>query len=141
MPLIPVTRTIAIDERELEESFTRASGPGGQHVNTTDSAVMLRFDVWGSPNLPDAVKRRMSVLAGSRLSKEGVLTLRGEGARSQEMNRRDVRERLVALIRESTIVPKARRPTKPSRAAKAKRVDAKKGRSAVKAGRGRVRED
>lgn len=141
MPLIPVTRTIAIDERELEESFTRASGPGGQHVNTTDSAVMLRFDVWGSPNLPDAVKRRMSVLAGSRLSKEGVLTLRGEGARSQEMNRRDVRERLVALIREATIVPKARRPTKPSRAAKAKRVDAKKGRSAVKAGRGRVRED
>ncbi|MFN3433354.1 MAG: alternative ribosome rescue aminoacyl-tRNA hydrolase ArfB, partial [Sphingomonas sp.] len=116
-------------------------GPGGQHVNTTDSAVMLRFDVWGSPNLPDAVKRRLSVLAGSRLSKEGVLTLRGEGARSQEMNRRDVRERLVALIQEATIVPKTRRPTKPSRSAKAKRVDAKKGRSAVKAGRGRVRVD
>lgn len=141
MPLIQVTRSIAIDERELEESFTRASGPGGQHVNTTDSAVMLRFDVWGSPNLPDAVKRRLSVLAGSRLSKEGVLTLRGEGARSQEMNRRDVRERLVALIQEATIVPKTRRATKPSRSAKAKRVDAKKGRSAVKAGRGRVRVD
>lgn len=141
MPLIQVTRSIAIDEREIEESFTRSSGPGGQHVNTTDSAVMLRFDVWGSPNLPDMVKHRMSVLAGSRLSKDGVLTLRGEGSRSQEMNRRDVRERLVALIQESTIVPKKRRPTKPSKSAKARRVDEKKGRSTVKAGRGKVRLD
>jgi ribosome-associated protein len=134
-----VTRSIAIDEREVEESFTRSSGPGGQHVNTTDSAVLLRFDVWGSPNLPDLVKARMSVLAGSRLSKDGVLTLRGESNRSQEMNRREVRERLVALIQEATIVPKKRRPTKPSKSAKARRVDEKKGRSSVKAGRGRVR--
>ena len=139
MPLIQVTRSIAIDEREVEESFTRSSGPGGQHVNTTDSAVLLRFDVWGSPNLPDLVKTRMSVLAGSRLSKDGVLTLRGESNRSQEMNRREVRERLVALIQEATIVPKKRRPTKPSKSAKARRVDEKKGRSSVKAGRGRVR--
>ncbi|MEA1084111.1 alternative ribosome rescue aminoacyl-tRNA hydrolase ArfB [Sphingomonas sp. CD22] len=138
MPLIQVTRSIAIDEREVEESFTRSSGPGGQHVNTTDSAVLLRFDVWGSPNLPDLVKARMSVLAGSRLSKDGVLTLRGESNRSQEMNRREVRERLVALIQEATIVPKKRRPTKPSKSAKARRVDEKKGRSSVKAGRGRV---
>ncbi len=141
MPLIQVTRSIVIDDREIEESFTRASGPGGQHVNTTDSAVMLRFDVWGSPSLPDMVKQRMSVLAGSRLSKDGVLTLRGDGSRSQEMNRREVRERLVALIQESTIVPKKRRPTKPSRSAKARRVDEKKGRSTVKAGRGKVRLD
>ena len=139
MPLIQVTRSIAIDDREVEESFTRSSGPGGQHVNTTDSAVLLRFDVWGSPNLPDLVKQRMSVLAGSRLSKDGVLTLRGESNRSQEMNRREVRERLVALIQEATIVPKKRRPTKPSKSAKARRVDEKKGRSSVKAGRGRVR--
>lgn len=139
MPLIQVTRSIAIDEREVVESFTRSSGPGGQHVNTTDSAVLLRFDVWGSPNLPDLVKQRMSVLAGSRLSKDGVLTLRGESNRSQEMNRREVRERLVALIQEATIVPKKRRPTKPSKSAKARRVDEKKGRSSVKAGRGRVR--
>jgi ribosome-associated protein len=139
VPLIQVTRSIAIDEREVEESFTRSSGPGGQHVNTTDSAVLLRFDVWGSPNLPDLVKQRMSVLAGSRLSKDGVLTLRGESNRSQEMNRREVRERLVALIQEATIVPKKRRPTKPSKSAKARRVDEKKGRSSVKAGRGRVR--
>ena len=141
MPLIQVTRSIAIDDREIEESFTRSSGPGGQHVNTTDSAVMLRFDVWGSPNLPDMVKQRMSVLAGSRLSKDGVLTLRGEGSRSQEMNRRDVRERLVALIQDATIVPKKRRPTKPSKSAKARRVDDKKGRSTIKAGRGKVRLD
>ena len=141
MPLIQVTRSIAIDEREIEESFTRASGPGGQHVNTTDSAVMLRFDVWNSPGLPDLVKQRLSVLAGSRLSKDGVLTLRGESNRSQEMNRREVRERLVALIQDATIVPKKRRPTKPSRSAKAKRVDEKKGRSSIKAGRGRVRLD
>ncbi len=138
MPLIQVTRSVAIDEREIEESFTRSSGPGGQHVNTTDSAVMLRFDVWNSPSLPDMVKQRMSVLAGSRLSKDGVLTLRGEGSRSQEMNRREVRERLVALIQEATIVPKKRRPTKPSKSAKARRVDEKKGRSSIKAGRGRV---
>ncbi len=138
MPLIQVTRSIAIDEREIEESFTRSSGPGGQHVNTTDSAVMLRFDVWNSPSLPDMVKQRMSVLAGSRLSKDGVLTLRGDGSRSQEMNRREVRERLVALIQEATIVPKKRRPTKPSKSAKARRVDEKKGRSSIKAGRGRV---
>ena len=87
MPLIQVTRSIAIDEREVEESFTRSSGPGGQHVNTTDSAVLLRFDVWGSPNLPDLVKARMSVLAGSRLSKDGVLTLRGE--KKSEVEDRD----------------------------------------------------
>ena len=141
MVAIPVTRSISIDSEELQESFTRAGGPGGQHVNTTDSAVLLRFDVWGSPNLPDLVKQRMSVLAGSRLSKDGVLTLRGESNRSQEMNRREVRERLVALIQEATIVPKKRRPTKPSKSAKARRVDEKKGRSTVKAGRGKVRLD
>ena len=138
MPRIPVNRTISIDETELVESATRASGAGGQHVNTTDSAVILRFDVAGSPSLPEAVKVRLATLAGSRLTDEGVLILRSEGSRSQFENRRDVRERLIALIAEATIVPKKRRPTKPSKAAKAKRVDAKKARSGVKAGRGRV---
>lgn len=141
MPLLPVTRSIAIDDSEIEESFTRASGPGGQHVNTTDSAVLLRFDVAGSPNLPDAVKLRLAELAGSRLTKDGVLVLRSEGARSQEMNRREVRERLVALIRDATFVPKKRRPTKPTRASQTRRVDGKVRRSSVKAGRGRVRFD
>jgi len=141
VPRIPITRSIAIDSGELVESFTRASGPGGQHVNTTDSAVLLRFDVTASPGLPDAVKARLAVLAGSRLTKDGVLTLRADASRSQEMNRREVRERLFDLIREATIVPKKRRATKPTKASQVRRVDAKKGRSQVKAGRGRVRVD
>ncbi|ABQ67737.1 alternative ribosome rescue aminoacyl-tRNA hydrolase ArfB [Rhizorhabdus wittichii] len=138
MPLIPVTRSIAIDSDEIEESFTRAGGPGGQGVNTTDSAVMLRFDVRNSPNLPDAVKIRLDAIAGSRMTREGVLVLRSEGARSQLLNRQEVRERLFDLIREATFVPKKRKPTKPSRAAKAKRMDGKSKRSAVKNLRGKV---
>ena len=138
MAAIPITRSISIDSDELEESFTRAGGPGGQHVNTTDSAVLLRFDVAASPSLPDAVKNRLAVLAGSRLTREGVLVLRSEGARSQLLNRQEVRERLIDLIREATVVPKRRRPTKPSKAAKAKRLDGKTKRSTVKSLRGKV---
>jgi ribosome-associated protein len=138
MPAIQITRAIAIDSSELEEKFTRASGPGGQHVNTTDSAVQLRFDVAGSPSLPQAVKDRLIILAGSRMTNDGWVVLTAQGERSQEMNRREIRERLFDLIREATIVPKKRRPTKPSRAAKAKRVDVKKQRSKVKGLRGRV---
>lgn len=138
MVAIPVTRTISIDSEELQESFTRAGGPGGQHVNTTDSAVLLRFDVGASPSLPDAVKNRLAALAGSRLTRDGVLILRSESARSQLLNRQEVRERLLDLIREATIVPKRRRPTRPSKAAKAKRLDGKTKRSTVKSLRGRV---
>lgn len=138
MTAIPISRTIAIDSDELVESFTRASGPGGQHVNTTDSAVMLRFDVAASPSLPDAVKHRLAVIAGSRMTREGVLVLRSEGARSQLLNRQEVRDRLIEMIREALIVPKKRRPTKPGKAAKARRVDAKKARASVKQGRGKV---
>ena len=141
MVAIPITRAISIDSDEVVESFTRSSGPGGQHVNTTDSAVMLRFDVANSPSLPEAVKDRLAVLAGSRLTREGVLILRSEGARSQLLNRQEVRDRLIELIREATIVPKKRRPTRPSKAAKAKRVDEKKGRASIKAGRGKIRID
>jgi len=122
---IPVTRSIAIDDGELQETATRAGGPGGQHVNTTDSAVILKFDVANSPNLPDAVKMRLVELAGSRMTREGVLVLRGEGSRSQLLNRQEVRERLIGLIRDATFVPKKRRPTKPSKAAKARRVEAR----------------
>ncbi len=138
MPLLPVTRSIAIDSDEIEESFTRASGPGGQGVNTTDSAVMLRFDVRNSPNLPEAVKMRLEAIAGSRLTRDGVLILRSEGARSQLLNRQEVRDRLFDLIREATFVPKKRKPTKPSKAAKARRMDGKTKRSTVKNLRGRV---
>ena len=138
MPLIPITRAIAIDSDEIEESFTRSGGAGGQHVNTTDSAVQLRFDVRRSPNLPEAVKIRLETLAGSRLTRDGVLILRSEGARSQALNRQEVRERLFDLIREATFVPKKRKATKPSKAAKAKRMEGKAKRSAVKSMRGRV---
>lgn len=138
MVAIPISRTIAIDSDELVESFTRASGPGGQHVNTTDSAVMLRFDVAASLSLPDAVKHRLALIAGSRMTREGVLVLRSEGARSQLLNRQEVRDRLIEMIREALIVPKKRRPTKPGKAAKARRVDAKKARASVKQGRGKV---
>lgn len=137
MVAIPVTRYIAIDSDELVESFARSSGPGGQHVNTTDSAVMLRFDVANSPNLPDAVKNRLAELAGSRMTRDGVLILRSEGARSQLVNRQEVRERLLALIRESTIVPKARRKTKPTKASQKRRVEGKQKRGAIKSLRGK----
>ena len=140
MPRIPVTRAISIDEAELEESATRSSGAGGQHVNTTDSAVILRFDVAGSPSLPDAVKARLAKIAGTRMTSEGVLILRAESSRSQFVNRQETRERLIAMIIEATFVPKARRPTKPSKAAKARRVDAKVRRSSVKQGRGKWQE-
>ena len=138
MPLIPVTRSISIDSDEIEESFTRSGGAGGQHVNTTDSAAMLRFDVANSPNLPDAVKNRLAALAGSRLTRDGILTLRSEGSRSQLLNRQEIRERLLDLIREATIVPKKRRPTRPSKAAKARRMDGKTKRATVKSLRGKV---
>ena len=140
MPRIPVTRAISIDEAELEESATRSSGAGGQHVNTNDSAVILRFDVAGSPSLPDAVKARLAKIAGTRMTSEGVLILRAESSRSQFVNRQEARERLIAMIIEATFVPKARRPTKPSKAAKARRVDAKVRRSSVKQGRGKWQE-
>jgi ribosome-associated protein len=138
MVAIPVTRSISIDSEELVEQATRASGPGGQHVNTTDSAVILRFDVAGSPSLPLAVKDRLAALAGSRLTRDGVLVLRSEGSRSQALNREEVRERLIALIQQATIVPKKRRPTKPSKGAKERRMEGKAKRSGVKALRGRV---
>lgn len=140
MARIPVTRSISIDEDELLESATRASGPGGQHVNTTDSAVILRFDVAASPSLPDAVKRRLAVLAGSRMTSDGVLILRGEGSRSQLMNRQEVRARLLALIAEATIIPRARKAMKPTRASQQRRVEGKQRRSSVKAGRGKWKE-
>lgn len=140
MPRIQITRAISIDEDELLESATRASGAGGQHVNTTDSAVILKFDVAASLSLPEVVKTRLAVLAGSRMTQEGVLILRSEGSRSQFENRRDVRERLYDLIREATFVPKKRKPTKPTKASQQRRVEGKARRSTVKAGRGKWRE-
>lgn len=138
MARIVITRSISIDEDELAESFVRASGPGGQHVNTTDSAVILRFNLTASPSLSDPVKARLAQIAGSRLSRHGEIVLRSEGARSQLVNRQAVRERLFAMIREAATPIKRRRPTKPTKASRRRRLDAKTRRSAVKANRGRV---
>jgi ribosome-associated protein len=130
--MIRITRSISIDESELQESFVRASGPGGQNVNKVASAVQLRFDVANSPSLPDDVRERLARLAGRRLTNEGVLIISADRFRTQERNRADAQERLVELIREAAVRPVKRIATKPSKAAKAKRVDTKKRRGDIK---------
>ena len=130
--MIRVTHRISLDESELQESFIRASGPGGQHVNKTDSAVQLRFDVAASPNIPDDVKARLARLAGSRMTAAGVLIIVGDTYRSQLRNREDVRERLIDLNRDAAVPPTPRRPTKPTLGSKKRRLEAKGQRSAIK---------
>lgn len=130
--MLEITDSLSIDERELEERFIRASGPGGQNVNKVSTAVELRFDVRRSPSLPEAVRQRLERIAGRRLTDDGVLVIRAERFRTQERNREDARARLVDLVREALYVPKKRVATKPSRAAKARRVDSKVKRGSVK---------
>ncbi|WP_448202974.1 alternative ribosome rescue aminoacyl-tRNA hydrolase ArfB [Azospirillum sp. sgz302134] len=130
--MIRVTHRISLDESEIVESFVRASGPGGQHVNKTESAVQLRFDVRRSPNLPDDVRHRLERLAGSRLTLDGVLILVADRHRTQQRNRQDALERLIDLIREAAIPPTPRRPTKPTLGSKRRRLEAKGQRSAIK---------
>lgn len=127
-----VTGSLAIDPDEIQESFVRAAGPGGQHVNTTSTAVQLRFDVRRSPSLPDDVRHRLERLAGRRLTRDGVLVLVAQGRRSQLRNREEVLARLIELIREATHKPAPRVKTKVSRAAKKRRVDDKKRHGTVK---------
>jgi ribosome-associated protein len=130
--MIRITRTIALDERELEESFIRASGPGGQNVNKLSSAVQLRFDVRNSPSLPDDVRARLERLAGRRLTREGVLVITAQRHRTQERNRQDARERLVELVRRASVAPIPRRATKPSAGARERRLESKKQRGRIK---------
>jgi ribosome-associated protein len=124
---------LAIAEEELLFRAARASGPGGQHVNKTSTAVELRFDVRRSPSLPEDVRARLERLAGTRLTQEGVIVLFAQGFRSQELNRQDAVQRLLALLRQAAHKPKARRPTKPTYASRLKRLSRKSGRSGVKA--------
>jgi ribosome-associated protein len=136
--MIRITDRISVDETELDESFVRSSGPGGQNVNKLSTAVQLRFDVRHSPSLPNDVAIRLMRLAGSRLTKDGVLVIIGQRHRTQERNRADARERLVELIREAAIPPVPRRATKPTKASKKQRLESKKRRSGIKSLRGRI---
>lgn len=134
--MIVVTDTVSIGDDEITERFVKASGPGGQHVNKTSSAVELRFDARAS-SLPEDVKVRLERLAGSRLTLDGVVVLFSQGSRSQEMNRQEVRERLVELVRRALYKPKPRKPTKPTYSSKLRRLDSKTRRGGVKSMRGR----
>ena len=130
--MIPVTPHISIDEREIEESFVRASGPGGQNVNKLSTAVQLRFGVRHSPSLSGDVRERLARLAGSRMTNDGVLVIIAQRHRTQPRNREDALDRLIELIRQAAVRPMKRRPTKPTRASRERRIEGKKRRSSVK---------
>jgi ribosome-associated protein len=132
MARIAITSDIAIDDSELEESFMQATGPGGQNVNKVATAVQLRFDAQNTTSLPDAVRRRLLALAGKRLTKDGVLVLTARQFRTQERNRADARARLVALLQEAADIPIPRRPTRPPRSSKKKRLEQKGARGQLK---------
>ncbi len=130
--MLRVTASIAIDERDLTESFVHSPGPGGQNVNKVATAVELRFDARHSRSLPEDVRARLEQLAGRRMNAEGIIVIRAHRFREQERNRQAARERLAELILEATQVPSTRRPTRPSRAARAKRIEVKRHKSRVK---------
>ncbi len=132
MAALQITAEIAIGENELEEHFIQAPGPGGQNVNKVATAVQLRFDVARSPSLPQDVRDRLMALCGRRLTRDGVLVLIARRHRSQERNRAEARERLADLIRHAAVPPKPRRPTRPTLAAKRRRLEAKSARAALK---------
>ena len=139
--MIPITRGIVIDAREIQEDFIRASGPGGQNVNKVATAVQLRFDVRRSPSLPDDVRARLIRLAGRRVNVDGVLIIEAQRFRTQDQNRQDARERLVRLIRQAAVKPKVRRKTKPTLTSKRLRLESKRHRSELKRMRRSARAD
>jgi ribosome-associated protein len=134
--LIPINCHLFLDDGEIEESFVRASGPGGQNVNKVSSAVQLRFDLSRSRSLPGEVRERLARIAGRRLTRDGVIVIVAQRYRTQERNRQDAVDRLVALIRRAAVPPTPRRPTKPTAAAKERRLEAKARRAATKELRG-----
>ena len=130
--MIYINDSIALDEREIQEDFVRASGPGGQNVNKVSTAVQLRFDVLRSPSLPEWVRERLMALAGRRLSNEGILVISAERFSSQRRNRDDALARLVELIRSACEVDKPRRATRPTLASKKRRLEGKQRRGVIK---------
>jgi ribosome-associated protein len=131
-----------IPEEEISETFVRASGPGGQNVNKVSTAVELRFDAFNSPTLSDPVRERLLKLAGSRATKDGVIVLLAQTYRTQDLNRQDARARLQELVNRAAVPPPPpRRPTRPTKAAKEKRLDGKAIRGNVKKLRGKISED
>ena len=136
--VINITNTLSIDPAEIEEKFIRSPGAGGQNVNKVATAVQLRFNARRCKALSNALYLRLAKIAGSKLNKDGVIVITASKHRSQDRNRQEALDRLIDLIRQASPAPKRRRPTKPSRAAKAKRVETKKQRGATKKNRGRV---
>ena len=136
MIFLPVAPGIAFDPREIEESFVRSSGPGGQNVNKVSTAVQVRLDLRRPGSLPEGLRARAEVLGGRRVTSDGVLVMIAQQHRSQDRNRQDAQDRIVALLQEAAVVPVFRRATKPSKAARRKRVEAKVQRGAVKRLRG-----
>jgi ribosome-associated protein len=135
--MLTISRTLSLPESELVERFLRADGPGGQHVNRTESAVELRFDVINSPSLPEEIRARLLARRDRRLTAEGVLVIQGRRFRDQARNRDDVRERLVEIIRGVLVPPKKRVATKPTRASKERRLVGKQQRGRIKQNRSR----
>ncbi len=133
--MIPVNDKIAIDERDLTESFVQASGPGGQNVNKVATAVSLRYDLWNAAGIPWEVKVRAARIAGRRVTRDGEIVITAQRHRTQERNRADAVERLVAILREAAVPPKPRVATRPTRASKVRRVDAKTRRGSIKRAR------
>jgi ribosome-associated protein len=134
--MIRITDSIALDDGEIDESFVRSAGPGGQNVNKLATAVQLRFDVRQSPSLPPEVRTRLERLAGRRLTTEGVLVITAQRHRTQDRNREDARERLIELIRRAAVPPVPRRPTKPTHASRKRRLESKQRRAKIKRLRG-----